>query len=75
MPSAIPLPQTAFPLDMLVVVCETHGQAALSAVADKASLTGGEGALNPAEFSNCHDAPASASTAVDAASVAKSRSQ
>ena len=70
MPSAVRLPQTASPLDVLVVARETHRQAALPAVTDIASPTGGEGASNPTKFSNCHDAPANASTAADVTSVA-----
>jgi hypothetical protein len=70
MPSAIRLPQTASPLDVLVIACENQERAALPAVVDDASPAGGQGASNPTEFSNCHDAPASASTASDVASVA-----
>ena len=70
MPSAVRLPQTASPLNVVVVARETHRQAALPAVTDIASPTGGEGASNPTKFSNCHDEPASASTASGLASVA-----
>ena len=70
MPSTVCLLQTILPLDMLVVVFETKERAALSAVADNDLSMGGEGASNLTNFSNCHNAPASASTTSDITSVA-----
>ena len=70
MPSAIRLPQTALPLDVLVIVCETQQPPAFPAIINNASPAGGQGASNPTKFSIFHAAPASASTASDIASVA-----
>ena len=62
MPSVVRLPQTASPLNVLVIECENQERAALSAVIDDALPAGGQGASDPTAFLNCHDAQASAST-------------
>ena len=62
MPSAVCLPYTASPLDVISIVCETQQLPVFPDVVDNA--------LNPTKILNYHDVTASASTASDIASVA-----